>query len=110
MLEGSFAVMCRLLACLCEEIIEPTLSFVSKDVPLSPTEPSAVGVHQVMCFTKFLSTLFDGHLLEKRQREQVLQLSDDSLAAVIAGLFAVAYVWAFGSNLQQRSLSSRQLH
>jgi hypothetical protein len=90
----------RLLSSLCCYIIEPTLAFISKCLPLSARESSDCDVHSVTSFTKFVTALFDSHLLGKRQRDYILGLSDDSLATVIAGLFAVAYVWAFGSILQ----------
>ena len=100
----------RLLSSLCGYIIEPTLAFVSNSLPSSVRESSGCDVHEVTSFTKFLTALFDSHLIGKRQRDHILGLSDDCLAAVIAGLFSVAYVWAFGSILQHESVEIKLQH
>ena len=95
--------MDRLLSSLCDYVIKPTLTFVFNQLSSSSTEfLSQFSANQVTLLMKFLTALFDFHYCVKKQRDLVMRLSDNDRATFVAGLFAVAYVWAFASNLQQR--------
>eukprot|EP00118_Oscarella_pearsei_P012535 m.92931 g.92931 ORF g.92931 m.92931 type:complete len:3767 (+) comp36766_c0_seq1:23-11323(+) len=88
------AHLVRLLSSQCEQIIEPTLDFLEKCG--SPSN----ALQTVTSLANFLSSL-----LEKNH--QVLRgcrflLTNEHIIRLISSLFGLAYIWAFGSRLDEK--------
>ena len=94
------AHLVRLLSSQCEHIIEPTLKFLDS----RSSGGSGGALQHVTALSNFLASL-----LEKNQhqlRGSRFQLTNDHIVRLLSSLFGLAYIWAFGSCLDENDFAS----
>ena len=132
--DAGFFFRLGIISCLMDHTVDSTLKFLSEHCQPALTagygstnKPSktASGVYEVQTLLRYLSAIFDRHILREdddsaiqminqRQRQSVSSLSSRHSSGIsasdrgtVSSSFAFAFVWAFGGHLHERYRKSR---